>query len=490
MARAVADRAGDKRDLILRAAVRVFARKGYHACRVGDIAAEAGVAHGLLYHYFRSKEDVLETIFRETWGVLREEVARLEASDASALERVRALATVYLGSWTIDPDLIRVLVREVARSPDVGAADRRGRAGLRRDPQDPRVRAGTRRDPGGRGRAARHVGRLRRARGGDDGVGARSPSGHAGGRRARRRHRRGGDRRWTRPRAAPPPAARELVPLQRGVAWSLGLGAFGLAFAITTTTYLQVLLGRFTDSGTLIALVLGSEGLFALALSPVIGPWSDTFHTPLGRRRPFMLVALGPMGFCLALVAFMPSFWTMTLVLLAFFFAYYVYEPPYRGLYPDLLDPQTYGRAQGIQHIMRGIALGAGLVGGGFLLDVLAPVPVPRRRLRDHGGVRRLHRARTRGRRLRGRLRGDARLPQPELARPPRVPRRARVPVRERRVGGSVRCGARLRRQLRGEGPRPAGVRLVDRAGGRRGRVRRRRDRRRPRSATASGSAA
>jgi MFS family permease len=136
-----------------------------------------------------------------------------------------------------------------------------------------------------------------------------------------------------------------------------------------------VLLGRFTESGTLIALVLGSEGLFALMLSPVIGPWSDTFHTPIGRRRPFMLVAVGPMGFCLALVAFMPSFWTMTLVLLAFFFAYYVYEPPYRGLYPDLLDPQTYGRAQGIQHIMRGIALGIGLVGGGFLLDIWHPFP-------------------------------------------------------------------------------------------------------------------
>jgi MFS family permease len=170
-------------------------------------------------------------------------------------------------------------------------------------------------------------------------------------------------------------SARDLVALRHGLVWSLGLGAFGLAYAITTTTYLQVLLGKFTDSGTLIGLILGSEGLFALALSPVIGPWSDTFHTPLGRRRPFMLVALGPMGFCLALVAFMPNLWTMTLVLLAFFFAYYVYEPPYRGLYPDLLDPQTYGRAQGVQHIMRGIALGAGLVGGGFLLDIWHPFP-------------------------------------------------------------------------------------------------------------------
>jgi AcrR family transcriptional regulator len=56
----------DKRRLLLEAAVRVFARKGYHASRVGDIAEEAGVAYGLLYHYFESKEDVLRSVFRET----------------------------------------------------------------------------------------------------------------------------------------------------------------------------------------------------------------------------------------------------------------------------------------------------------------------------------------------------------------------------------------------------------------------------------------
>ena len=115
--------------------------------------------------------------------------------------------------------------------------------------------------------------------------------------------------------------------------------------------------------------------MFALLLSPVIGPWSDTFHTPLGRRRPFMLAALGPMGFCLLLMPFMPNLWTTTLIVLAFFFAYYVYEPPYRGLYPDLLPPSTYGRAQGIQHVLRGIALGTALVGGGFLLKVWHAAP-------------------------------------------------------------------------------------------------------------------
>src|SRR4051794_23655455 len=170
-----------------------------------------------------------------------------------------------------------------------------------------------------------------------------------------------------------------LVPLQqrrRGLPWVLGLGAFGLALSLTTTSaYLPPLLGRFTDSRTLIAVILSAEGVFALTLPLVIGPWSDTFQTPMGRRRPFMLAALGPMGFCLALVAFMPNIWTATLIVLAFFCAYYVYEPPYRGLYPDVLHESMYGRSQGVQHVMRGIALGIALVGGGFLFHLYRPGP-------------------------------------------------------------------------------------------------------------------
>jgi MFS family permease len=163
---------------------------------------------------------------------------------------------------------------------------------------------------------------------------------------------------------------------RRGLVWILGLGAFGLAFSITTTAaYLPPLLQRFTDSRTMIAAVLAAEGVFALLLPLVIGPWSDTFRTPMGRRRPFMLAALGPIGFCLAIVAFMPNIWTVTLIVLAFFFAYYVYEPPYRGLYPDVLHESMYGRSQGVQHVMRGIALGIALVGGGFLFHVWRPAP-------------------------------------------------------------------------------------------------------------------
>jgi AcrR family transcriptional regulator len=106
----------EKRRLILDAAVRVFARKGYHTSRVGDIAEEAGVAHGLLYHYFSSKEELLETVFRETWSELLEAFARVGESEEPAREQLRQVAAILLRSWRRDPDLVRVLVREVGRS--------------------------------------------------------------------------------------------------------------------------------------------------------------------------------------------------------------------------------------------------------------------------------------------------------------------------------------------------------------------------------------
>ncbi len=111
--------ATDKRRLLLEAAVRVFARRGFHAARVGDIAEEAGVAHGLLYHYFSSKEEVLETIFRETWADLLAAVRDVEESGEPAQEQLRQVAAILLRSWRRDPDLVRVLVRGVARSSEL-----------------------------------------------------------------------------------------------------------------------------------------------------------------------------------------------------------------------------------------------------------------------------------------------------------------------------------------------------------------------------------
>ncbi|MFL5920573.1 MAG: TetR/AcrR family transcriptional regulator [Gaiellaceae bacterium] len=107
----------EKRRLLLDAAVRVFARKGYHASRVGDIAEEAGVAYGLLYHYFGSKEEVLLSVFRDTWRALIDTIRSVEQAGDAPREQLRKVAEILLRSWRRDPDLVRVLVLEVTRSP-------------------------------------------------------------------------------------------------------------------------------------------------------------------------------------------------------------------------------------------------------------------------------------------------------------------------------------------------------------------------------------
>jgi TetR/AcrR family transcriptional regulator, fatty acid metabolism regulator protein len=106
----------ERRRQILDAAVRAFAQKGYHACRVSDIAEEAGVAYGLVYHYFESKEAVLEAVFRDTWGMMLEAIQAVEDSEPSPREQLRKTAAIVLRTWRDQPDLVRVLVREVTRS--------------------------------------------------------------------------------------------------------------------------------------------------------------------------------------------------------------------------------------------------------------------------------------------------------------------------------------------------------------------------------------
>jgi TetR/AcrR family fatty acid metabolism transcriptional regulator len=108
----------EKRRQIMEAAVRAFARKGYHACRVGEIAEEAGVAYGLVYHYFGSKEEVLESIFRDTWTQMLARIKEVANSGEPANEQVRKVTALVLRTWRRDPDLVRVLVREVTRSPE------------------------------------------------------------------------------------------------------------------------------------------------------------------------------------------------------------------------------------------------------------------------------------------------------------------------------------------------------------------------------------
>ena len=108
--------AADKRRLILDAAVRVFARRGFNQCRVSDIADEAGVAYGLVYHYFRSKDEVLDTLFLERWNVLLDVIRELDGRELPAREKLYAIASFIVDSYRHDPDLMKVIIVEVTRA--------------------------------------------------------------------------------------------------------------------------------------------------------------------------------------------------------------------------------------------------------------------------------------------------------------------------------------------------------------------------------------
>jgi TetR/AcrR family fatty acid metabolism transcriptional regulator len=109
-------KAADKRRLILDAAVRVFARQGFHACRVSDIADEAGVAYGLVYHYFASKDEVLDTLFLERWNVMLELIRAVDAEQLPVREKLLAIASFIVDSYRHDPDLMKVIIVEVTRA--------------------------------------------------------------------------------------------------------------------------------------------------------------------------------------------------------------------------------------------------------------------------------------------------------------------------------------------------------------------------------------
>ena len=108
--------ATDKRRQILDAAIRVFARQGFHATRVSDIADEAGVAYGLVYHYFSSKDEVLNELFIERWSLLLAAIEEADASAEPSRDKLAAVAAFIVDSYRHDPELMKVIIVEVTRA--------------------------------------------------------------------------------------------------------------------------------------------------------------------------------------------------------------------------------------------------------------------------------------------------------------------------------------------------------------------------------------
>lgn len=110
-------RENERRRTILRAAIDVFARKGYHGCRIADVAKEAGVAYGLVYHYFKNKDELLETVFDTGWSGFVTRVRAVVEGEGSLAEKVRGIVDVAFEAYRVDPRAVKVLILEIARSP-------------------------------------------------------------------------------------------------------------------------------------------------------------------------------------------------------------------------------------------------------------------------------------------------------------------------------------------------------------------------------------
>jgi AcrR family transcriptional regulator len=106
----------DRRRQILDAAIRVFAQQGFHSCRVSDIADEAGVAYGLVYHYFDSKEQILNEVFSERWSLMLAAIQEVDAQQLTPREKLDRVARFIIDSYRHDPELMKVIIVEVTRA--------------------------------------------------------------------------------------------------------------------------------------------------------------------------------------------------------------------------------------------------------------------------------------------------------------------------------------------------------------------------------------
>jgi TetR/AcrR family transcriptional regulator, fatty acid metabolism regulator protein len=106
----------DRRRQILDAAIRVFARQGFHSCRVSDIADEAGVAYGLVYHYFASKDQVLNELFSERWSLMLAAIDEVDGRPIASRDKLDAVAGFIIDSYRHDPELMKVIIVEVTRA--------------------------------------------------------------------------------------------------------------------------------------------------------------------------------------------------------------------------------------------------------------------------------------------------------------------------------------------------------------------------------------
>ena len=104
-----------KRGLILDAAIKVFAQRGYYGSRVSDITEEAGIAYGLAYRYFRSKDDLLIAIFEDRWSRYLEKIGEIDRDFFDPRDKLRSVIQYIFKSYQQNPDMMKVLIMDAPR---------------------------------------------------------------------------------------------------------------------------------------------------------------------------------------------------------------------------------------------------------------------------------------------------------------------------------------------------------------------------------------
>ena len=154
--------------------------------------------------------------------------------------------------------------------------------------------------------------------------------------------------------------------------WWIGFGFLGVQLAFTTyNAFLPLMYRAFIESRALIGLLMGTDNLIGLLLIPVVGAWSDRVNSPLGRRLPFVLVALPVAALTFLAIPFASAvLWALILTEILFTTAMHSYRGPVISLMPDHTPPEKRSAANGIINLMGGVGTLIAFGGLSLIYDI------------------------------------------------------------------------------------------------------------------------
>ncbi|MFP4150035.1 MAG: MFS transporter [Nitriliruptoraceae bacterium] len=157
-----------------------------------------------------------------------------------------------------------------------------------------------------------------------------------------------------------------------GQIWWIGSGFLGVMLAFSAyNAFVPIMYAEFIDSRALIGLLMSTDNLVGLLLIPIVGAWSDHMNHRLGRRLPFIVVAVPVAALTFAAIPWAAAaLWTLIIVEITFTIAMHAYRGPVISLMPDHTPPEKRSTGNGIINLMGGIGTLATFAGLSLLYDV------------------------------------------------------------------------------------------------------------------------